>query len=329
MGKSETMGKRPAVDFSSILKKQPILLAVFLIIILGATFPLYVPPWIVILLTSIGMYTILSVSWAAFCVPTNYISLATGAFFGVGVYASAILQDLPLPVVIIIAGGISAVLGLLVGLTTLRLRGMYFCIFSFGLTELARHFMTWYEVNITGTVGRYLPPMNLNTAYYYMLVLLVITLIFFYFFRRSKFGFALQSIGQSEEAAAHIGINVNQVKILSFAITCFFMGATGAIMATRWSYIDPSLAFHQFITFFAVMMVIVGGWNSLAWGPLIGSIILTVLSDTVLAEIPSLTMLLFGVILIAVILFFPGGIMGLVEGRLKSRQNKDSYVKAL
>ncbi|MFC2023957.1 branched-chain amino acid ABC transporter permease [Chloroflexota bacterium] len=322
------MGKRSIVDLFSILKKQPFLLAVFLIIILGATFPFYVPPWIVIVFTSIGMYTILSVSWAAFCVPTNYISLATSTFFGVGIYASAIFQDLPLPVVIIIAGGISLGVGLLVGLATLRLHGMYFAIFTFGLTELARHLMTWYEVNITGTVGRYLPPMNLNTAYYYILALLVVTLIFFYFFRRHRFGVALRSIGQSAEAAAHIGINVNQVKILSFAITCFFMGATGAIMATRWSYVDPSLAFHPFITFFAVMMVIVGGWYSLGWGPLIGSIVLTTLSDTVLAEVANLTMLLFGVILIAVILFFPGGIMGLVESRLKDRQNKDSYARA-
>ena len=321
------MVTRPTFNFSNIAKKQPFLIAIFLIIVLGATFPLYVPPWVIILLTSIGMYTVLTASWASFCVPTNYISLATAAFFGIGVYTSAILQELPLPVVIILAGCISAGAGLIVGSTTLRLRGMYFCIFSFGLGELARHFMTWYEVNITGTVGRYLPPMNLNTAYYYMLALLVVALVCLYFFRRSKYGIALQSIGQAEEAAAHIGINVNQVKVFSFAISCFFMGATGAIMATRWSYIDPSLAFHQNVTFFTVMMVIVGGWNSLTWGPLVGSIILTVLSDTVLAEIPSLTMLLFGIILIVVILFLPGGVMGLIENRIKGRKKRDGYVE--
>jgi len=70
------------------------------------------------------------------------------------------------------------------------------------------------------------------------------------------------------------------------------------------------------------MMVIVGGWHSLAWGPILGSVVLTLLSDTVLAEFPSLTMLLFGIILLVVILFLPGGLMKLIEGRLKARRGK-------
>jgi len=288
-------------------------LLIVLVLIFVATIPLYASPFIIILLISVFMYVILAVSWTTFCTTTNYISLATAAFFGVGVYVSATLQALPFPVLILIGGVLSSVLGLLVGLTTLRLRGMYFCIFTFGLSELLRHSMMWYEVNITGTVGRWLPLQSNVTVYYYMLGIALATLITVYLINRSKFGLALRSIGQTEEAAAHVGINVNAVKIIVFAITCFFIGASGVVMSTRWSYIDPDLAFAPFVTFFTIMMVLVGGWNSAFWGPIIGASVLTIMSDTILAEFPNLTMLLFGAVLVVVITFLPNGLMGIIQ----------------
>jgi branched-chain amino acid transport system permease protein len=91
------------------------------------------------------------------------------------------------------------------------------------------------------------------------------------------------------------------------------MGASGVVMATRWSYIDPDLAFAPFVTFFTIMMILVGGWNSAFWGPIIGATTLTILSDTILAEFPNLTMLLFGVVLVAVITFLRNGLMGILQ----------------
>lgn len=284
-----------------------------MLISIGTAAPFFIPPFIVILLISIFMYIVLSVSWSTFCVPANYISLGTAAFFGVGIYVSALLQGLFFPLVILIGGLLSCLLGLMVGLTTLRLRGMYFCVFTFGLSELLRHSMVWYECNITGTVGRWLTLLNHDTVYYYMLAITVTTLIGAYLFRRSKWGLALQSIGQSEEAAAHIGINVNLVKIVSFAVTCFFIGAAGAVMATRWSYIDPDLAFAPTVTFFTIMMVLVGGWRSGISGAVLGAALLTTLSDMVLAPFPRQMMLFFGFILLFVILFLPNGVTGIMR----------------
>jgi branched-chain amino acid transport system permease protein len=289
-----------------------ILLPVLAFIVL-ATMPHYLPPYGVVVLGNVFMYTVLAVSWNVFCAPTNYLSLATAAFFGVGVYTSAIFQELPWPLVILIAGSLSFLVGLMVGAITLRLRGMYFAIFTFGLSELFRHGMVWYESNITRTVGRWLPAETSETVYYYMLALLAITLLATYIIRRSKFGPALHSIGQNEEAAAHLGINVNAVKIITFAITCFFMGAAGAIMAKRWSYIDPSLAFDPFRTFYVIIMVLLGGMGSIIYGPISGAIVITLLSDVALVDYPRQTMLLFGIILVAVITFLPNGLMGIVE----------------
>jgi branched-chain amino acid transport system permease protein len=153
-----------------------------------------------------------------------------------------------------------------------------------------------------------------------MLVILFMTLLAARLIRHSKFGLALQSIGQAENAASHIGINVKAVKIFTFAATCFFIGACGAVMSTRWSYIDPDLAFAPFISFFPIMMVLVGGWNSTFWGPIVGAVGLTILSDTVLAEFPKMTMFLFGIVLLAVITFLPNGLMGIFQMKGRSKE---------
>jgi branched-chain amino acid transport system permease protein len=296
----------------AISKRYLLPLLLLLILALLATMPQYAPPYTVILFISIFMYVILSVSWTAFSGPTNYISLATAAFFGIGVYTSALLQALPLPSVIVIAGFLCLLLGLLVGLIALRLRGMYFIIFTFGLSELLRHTMIWYEINITGTAGRWLTILYPEAAYYYMLGIVFVTLLVTYLLGRSKFGLAMRSIGEAEEASGHIGINVNAVKIITFAITAFFIGAAGAVMAPRWSYIDPRLAFNPFLSFYPVVMALFGGIGQF-YGPILGAVIITVLSDMVLVKFPLYNILLLGLIFIVVILFLPNGLVGLIR----------------
>jgi branched-chain amino acid transport system permease protein len=293
-------------------KKVFYLVLLFLIFIL-MMMPPYVSPYTIILLSSIFMYIVLTVSWALFSGPTHYLSLASAAFFGVGIYVSAILGDqLPLLVVIGLGGLISFLLALLVGLSSLRLKGMYFTIFTFGLSELIRHSVQWWEVNKTGTVGRWVIAVDNTTVYYVMLAILLITLVVTYIIKHSKYGLALLSIGESEEASDHIGINVNAMKIITFAISTFFMGATGAIMATRWSYIDPSIAFNPLFSFMPVLMAIFGGMGQI-FGQALGAAVLTLLADLLLTKLPYYYMLLYGVILIIVILFLPKGLVGLKE----------------
>jgi len=287
------------------------LLSVLILIILFALVPRYARPYTIISLTSIFMYIVLTVSWALFSGPTHYISLASAAFFGIGIYAAAILgQKLPLPLVIFSGGFISFLLALLVGLSSLRLRGMYFTIFTFGLSELIRHFIQWWEVNETGTVGRWVIQVDPKVVYFAMLSIVLMTLVVAYFIKRSKFGLAIRGIGESEEAADHIGINVNAMKIITFAISTFFMGAAGATMATRWTYIDPSIAFNPLYSFTPVLMAIFGGMGQI-FGQALGATVLTLLADMLLTKFPYYYMLLYGVILIIVILFLPNGLVGL------------------
>ena len=284
-----------------------------LILLLLATIPIYVPPYPVISLTSIIMYTIITVSWAIFSGPTRYISLASAAFFGVGVYVSAMLGEvLPLPVVIVIGGLVSFILALFIGFLTLRLRGMYFIIFTFGISELIRHSLLWWETNFTGTVGRWVVAVDHTTVYYVMLVIFIVVLLTAYLVRRSKYGLALRSIGEYEEAATHIGVDATVVKTTAFAISAFFMGSAGAIMATRWTYIDPRIAFNPLFSFMPVLMAIFGGTGQL-YGPVFGAALFAYLEEILITKFPYYYMLLFGTILIVVILFLPSGLVGLIE----------------
>ena len=287
----------------------------FLLVILAllATSPFYTPGYFVVLASSIFMYIVITVSWVIFSGPTGYISLASAAFFGIGIYTSAIAgRALPLLLVIGIGGLASFCLALLVGALTLRLRGIYFVMFTFGLVELLLHFVLWWEVSITGTTGRVVPTIGNTTVYYLMLIVFAILMLTAYLIRHSKYGLALRSIGDNEEAAAHRGINVTALKTITFALSAFFMGAAGAIMATRWTYIDPKIAFNPLISFMPVLMAIFGGMGQL-YGPVIGAAIFTYLEEFLITRFPYYYMLIFGIIMVIAILYLPDGLVGLAQ----------------
>ncbi len=296
----------------NVASKKSFIIGLLLVILLAAS-PLYASVYTVILLTSILMYIIIAVSWTLFSGPTGYISLASSAFFGVGIYTSAVLgMALPLPLVIVIGGLASSCLALLVGALTLRLKGIYFVMFTFGLVELLLHFILWWEVNITGTTGRVVPPAGNATVYYSMLAVFAVLMLTASFIRRSRFGMALQSIGEYEEAAAHTGVNVTALKITTFAVSALFMGVAGAIMATRWTYIDPKIAFNPLISFMPVLMAIFGGIGQL-YGPIIGAAIFTYLEEFLITRFPYHYMLIFGIIMVVAILYMPDGLIGLSQ----------------
>jgi branched-chain amino acid transport system permease protein len=302
------------MDIARVTSKRSFLLGLLgLILVILATLPLYASSYTPILMTTIFMYVILTVSWTLFSGPTGYMSLATSAFFGVGLYTAALLgENVPLPVFIFIGGLASFIVALLVGALTLRLRGIYFAIFTFGLVVLIMQIILYMELQVFDVRGRFVVLIDYNTIYYAMLGLLVVLMLTAYFIRRSKFGLALQSIGQNEEAAAHMGVNVTMVKVITFAISAFFMGAAGATIATRWTYIDPYVAFNVFFSFLPVLMAIFGGTGQL-YGPVIGAIIFAYLQEKLITTLPYYYMLIFGIVLVAAILFMPNGLVGVIQ----------------
>ena len=301
-------------SLSSKSKKTVTQIVITLVILIILAFlPFYSEDYTVVLTSSILLYVILTVSWVMFSGPTGYISLAPAAFIGIGIYTSAILGDfLPFPIVVISAGLVSVILAFLVGALTLRLKGVYFTVFTFGLVELIRNLVMFLEQHITGTRGRFVVSQEFEAVYFYMLLIFALLLLTIFLLRRSKYGLALASIGQNEEAASHIGINVTAVKIIVFVISSFFMGAAGSVMATRWTYIDPGIAFNVFFSFMPVLMAVFGGMGQL-YGPIIGSAIFSYMEEFLLTKFPELYMLIFGLILVVSIMYLPDGLVGLIQ----------------
>jgi len=288
-----------------------------LITIFIATFPLYAKLYYVRALCTILMYIVLAVSWAMFSGPTGYMSLAPAAFLGVGIYISAVLYGqnealLPLPVVILIGALASFILALIVGLVTLRLKGIYFAIFTFGLVVLLSELILWVELNINEISGRYPRYVSIDIILYITFGILVATLLTAYFIRRSRLGLAMQSIGGNEEAAEHMGVNTTMVKVITFAISAAFMGAIGAITAPRIVYVHAAVAFNLNYSFLPVVMAVMGGMGQF-YGPVIGAIVLAFAEVRLRPFYPYYYMLTFGIILITIIFFLPAGLAGLIQ----------------
>lgn len=255
-------------------------------------------------------YGILTISWVLFSGPTGYMSLATAAFYGLGFYMAAVFNGpLPFAAVIILSGIVAFIVAAAIGGLTLRLRGVYFTIFTFAVVLLINNVVLEVERLVTNTRGRFVETESMSTAFYAMLIVFVLTVGIAMYIRRSRYGLALQSIGEYEEAAAHSGINVVRTKVLMFAVSAIFMGMAGAIMATRRSYIDPGIAFSMETTFLPVLMAMFGGMGNLV-GPVLGAVGFTALKDWLITAYPDLFMLIFGVVLIVAILFMPNGILG-------------------
>ena len=279
-----------------------------------ACLPLYAGEYTVTLMIGMTGYVVLATAWGLFSGPTRYVSLATVAFFGIGAYTVGVLSEtLPYALVLLVAALVGLFIALLVGLATLRLAGVYFVIFTFGLAELVRQLVTWYEVNITGTLGRDIfLPVTPEGIYWQLLALAAATLLFSWAIGRSRFGLALKVIGDDEVVASHCGINIAGVKLALFSISAVIITLVGAIQAPRWTYIEPSMVFNPTISFLALIMALLGGADRL-WGPLLGAIPLFLLFEWLSANFPNHYPIILGLIFITIVFVLPKGVLSAAE----------------
>jgi branched-chain amino acid transport system permease protein len=279
-----------------------------------ALVPRFANAYYLSLAVSLLQYTVLATAWGLFSGPTRYVSLATTAFFGVGAYTVAVLGEvLPWPLVLLIAASLGALLAAIVGLSTLRLSGVYFVIFTFGLAELVRQLVVWFEVNKSRVLGRYVfVDITQTDIYWQLLALTVAVFVLGWLIARSRIGFALRIIGQDETVATHCGINTTIVKVLLFTISATVMSVVGAIMAPRWTYIEPSIAFNSMISFQVLIMALLGGADRL-WGPILGAVPLTLLFEVLSARFPNTFTIILGCIFLLIVYLLPRGVAGLIE----------------
>jgi branched-chain amino acid transport system permease protein len=127
-------------------------------------------------------------------------------------------------------------------------------------------------------------------------------------------GLALRVIGEDETVAVHVGINTTRVKVLLFTLSAAFMTVAGAIMAPRWTYLDPTIAFAPAISFQTLIMALLGGAGTL-FGPLLGAVPLVLMFEFLSANFPNHFAILVGLVFMVIVYAVPNGISGWLRRR--------------
>ncbi|MDP9365446.1 MAG: branched-chain amino acid ABC transporter permease, partial [Chloroflexota bacterium] len=258
----------------------------------------------------------LASSWNIISGFAGYTSFGHAGFFGIGSYIGALLifnETMPWIPAMVVAGIGTALVALLIGYPTLRLRGPYFAITMLGLTEIARIVVTAWEGVTLGGLGVYLPILRDSAPNYYaMLAVAVAAVVVSYWVGSSAFGLKLRSIRDDEVAAEAMGIATTRLKLGAFTLSAFFPGVAGAVYARHVGFIDPPAVFAVIWSIRAIATSILGGQGTIL-GPIVGAVVLTLVSETVWARNPFLFQIIFGGLIVLVVLFLPGGLMELLQ----------------
>ena len=259
-----------------------------------------------------------AVSWNLVGGFAGQISFGFAAFFGTGAYVTAILWsrygwD---PLATLPVGGVAAmIVALLVGLPCFRLAGPYFSIATIGVGEAARVIAINLD-NITGGASGLILPFNVPSKswfYWAGLTLATITFLTAAWIRRHRFGLALFSLRMDQSAAESVGVPTAFFKNLVHVVAAFFVGMSAGLYVVYLSYAHPDQVFGFDLSIGMVLMNVIGGIGTL-WGPVIGAVIYFPLRQIMLSDprLVAVNLLLFGFLLILIILFEPGGVLGLL-----------------
>jgi branched-chain amino acid transport system permease protein len=259
----------------------------------------------------------LAVTWNLFSGYTGYLSVGHAAFFGIGAYASLLtVPRLGFIGALCVGAAAAGVIGLLVGTATLRLRGLYFALVTLGLTASLRT-LTLMLGPVTGgaagvTLDRFPPLLFVyGLAGGGVVLLLALALVLM----SRPVGLRLIAIGDDEEALAATGVHVDRYKILAFTLTVMGAAVFGGLYSYRIGFINPDSVFAVAISFQVVIMVALGGRGTV-WGPVIGALGLSAVSELLWIRFPFLNDLFLGLTLIVVVMVAPRGLFGYVKRRI-------------
>jgi branched-chain amino acid transport system permease protein len=277
------------------------------------------------------IYIILSQSWNLIGGYAGQVNLGIVAFFGVSTIVTHFLWKAGLPIYFAIpAGSLSAlVLAALIGLPTLRLRGMYFAVGTLALAQAAQVVVANIFTRQISMPANFTTTYSLTPRYYLGLVLVLISMAVVYLVTTSKVGLAMVAIRDDEQAAQVTGVKVFKYKVISLLISAVLAGLAGGFYAyVRLSFWQISIVFSPLWTFDALLAVVIGGAGTLG-GPIIGSVFLVVLSEIFANTLGQAHLIIFGFLFILVVLFLPQGLMsGLDLVRIRVYRTWRSVQKA-
>lgn len=274
-------------------------------------------------LTNIGLFSFLALS-AYLLLITGEMSFGQQAFFGVGAYTAGILTAMygvPLPVAAVAAMALGALAALLIGLPTLRLRGLYFAMASLAAAEMARilfelfHFQRMLDGELVGPDGtqgfrgiRWVLESGVEPVHYLALiyVLLMAVMVLFALVERSRLGAVLRSLGEDPELAASLGVDVDRLKLGVAAVAGALAALGGTLFAHANTYIEPR-NFDIMLGVHSLAYALIGGLGT-AFGPLLGVVLdIGVLEGSRVFH--GYRMVVFGGLVAILLAFRPRGIL--------------------
>ncbi len=277
-------------------------------------------------------YIVLATAWNILGGYTGYTNFGTGAFFAVGAYSSVVLHKLtsvPVPVMIVVAGIVSGVIGFGMGYLTLRLKGVFFAIATLAMAIVAQTLIVNWDF-VGGSRGIYIirpqqaPLFGSYIQYLYSLMLILswVAVAIARTVERSQLGLGLAAIRDDEQAAEAAGVPTLRLKLIATTLSGALMGMAGAPMPYYVTYLDPTSSFNLSYAVNSVAMPLIGGMTS--WiGPVIGAVLLGTIQQVATVTISSaLNLLIVGLLLISFVIIAPNGIVGLVQARRRARERR-------
>jgi len=275
-------------------------------------------------------FIVLATAWNILGGYTGYVNFGSAAFFAMGAYATVFfhkLHPLPIPVLILIGGVVSGVVGLGMGYLTLRLRGAFFAIATLALAVVLATFVVNWDY-VGGSRGAYIIRPNeiapigpyIQYLFLLMLSLVVLALACARGIERSQLGYGFATIRDDELAAEASGVPTLRLKLVATTLSGALMGMAGAPFPYYIGYLQPSSAFGLEYAVNSIAMPMIGGTTS--WvGPLIGAVLLGSLQQIATVTISSaVNLLIVGLLLVGFVIIAPNGIVGLVQDRLRRRE---------
>jgi branched-chain amino acid transport system permease protein len=285
-----------------------------------ASLPLWVGGFLRDALILFFLYLAAAEVWGFMAKHAGIVSLGQQIFMGVGGYATAVLcmyYGFPLWVSVIIAGLLGSGLAGVLSFPLLRLRGVYFSIGTFLAAEVIRLFFNSWEFVGAGKGLIFKGAYGISTTliYYPALALGIVSIFSVYFLYHSKLGFGLRSIGADEDAASGLGVNTFKCKALCFILASLITSLVGAVNAIHHTYLNPTSAFSISWTVSFLFVAVIGGVGTII-GPVIGSAIFVGLGY-LLSQYLGLSLLLEGLVVLAILIAIPEGVWGVISRKLK------------
>ncbi len=299
---------------------KPSLKTIIIIAVLIAlvTLPAWGSMYLVNIFILIMLYISIGHMWNLLAGYSGLVSLGQQAFVGIGGYCLALTSQeygLPLIVGFVLAGVVSVIFALVISAPIFKMSGVYFTIGTWIVCECLRvFFSSWKFVNYS--IGYNISAtykMMPSTIYFVALGIGVATTVLVIVLLRSKFGLGLMAMRDNSSSAEIRGIELYKTKLKCFLISSFVTGIAGAGLYLNIAFIQPNAAFGIDWTISMTFLVIIGGLGTIE-GPLVGAVIFVLLRQ-LLYDFPGFSMLLLGIIAIAIILVAPKGIMGYVNER--------------